>query len=199
MPRFDFLRPMSNPKKKILFAPSWRSYLVGENREGEWERLNKKFLSSVYYRKIQDFINSPQLEKILEKNDYLLEVKLHPIFAGYQNIFEVNSSRVYFVEQVTDESEYALFITDFSSWLYDFLYMQIPVQLFIPDYVEFRAGMNGYHELNGNVTDWSQVSTEVGEVIERIKVFFKCGRGMELYVDFFQEECAREAIYKKLI
>lgn len=199
MPRFDFLGHRFSPKKKILFAPSWRSYLVGENRKGEWERLDIKFLSSVYYRKIQDFINSPQLEKILEKEDYLLEVKLHPIFAGYQNLFKVTSSRVYFVEQTADESEYALFITDFSSWVYDFLYMQIPVLLFIPDYVEFKAGMNGYHELNENVTDWSQTSTEAGEVIDRIKVFFKCGRGMELYADFFQEECAREAIYKKLI
>lgn len=56
-------------KQRILYAPSWRSYLVGENVNGDWKALDKKFLSSRYYMETKAFLESDVLYKMLEKQE----------------------------------------------------------------------------------------------------------------------------------
>ena len=36
-------------KQRILYAPSWRSYLVGENVNGDWKALNS-FLQDIIWK-----------------------------------------------------------------------------------------------------------------------------------------------------
>ena len=44
--------------------------------------------------------------------------------------------------------DYKMFITDFSSFVFDFAYLCRPVLYFVPDYGQFKAGMNHYRELD---------------------------------------------------
>ena len=54
---------------KEFYAPSWQSYLVGENVNGDWKALDKKFLSSRYYMETKAFLESDVLYKMLEKQE----------------------------------------------------------------------------------------------------------------------------------
>ena len=41
-----------------------------------------------------------------------------------------------------------MFITDFSSFVFDFVYLQRAILYFVPDYLEFRSGIYPYRDLD---------------------------------------------------
>ena len=201
MPRFDLLPEKSLREKKILFAPSWRSYLVGSNINNQWKLLEKKLIASRYFAGIQEFLESKRLQELLEKNDYILDVKLHPIFAEYEHLFKIKSERVNMKSEVGSE-EYSLLVTDFSSFMFDFLYMDVPVLSFIPDFDEFTCGMNGYRKVDFmDKVKADEICKTSGEIVDKVERFFESGLGMPYHVSFYGEKNgeAREAIYRKLI
>lgn len=201
MPRFDLLSKKSLGKKKILFAPSWRSYLVGANIDNCWRPLEKKLTASRYFAGIQEFLESKRLQELLEVNNYILDVKLHPIFTEYKHLFKWKSERVNMKSEVKID-EYSLFVTDFSSFMFDFLYMDVPVLSFIPDFDEFACGMNGYRKVDFmNKVKPDEICKTAEEIIDKMECFFESGVGMAYNVSFYGEKNggAREAIYQKLI
>lgn len=149
MPRFQYMKKTVKSTKRILLAPSWRQYLIGENKStGEWIPTKTRFLKSNFYLKIQEFLNHSKLHKMLEENDLYLDFKLHPIFKIYQDCFELISHRIVFADDTVKDEEYAIFVTDFSSFVFDFAYLEKPIVYFVPDYEEFLSGMNQYRELD---------------------------------------------------
>ena len=204
MPRFDTLKKGENiltdgKKRKILYAPSWRSYLIGDNVNGVWCPLFKKFEASSYYKGIKAFLESNELENLCQKFGYELDVKLHPIFACYDEFMDVNKSYISFIDTIK-EVEYDLLITDFSSYMFDFIYMDIPVLSFIPDMDEFKCGMNGYRKVDFmNKVEDKYLCRDYLQIIDRIKEFFETGEGMNYEVKFFvnpKEKESRQNIYR---
>lgn len=189
MPRFDELHKTDNlNRKRILYAPSWRSYLVGENIDGEWKSLDRKFHASKFYMGMKSFLEDKRLYKILEEYDFELDIKLHPIFQKYVNIFGDSNNKICLKDSV-NEGDYALFITDFSSYMFDFIYLGIPILSFIPDYDEFKCGMNGYRNVDFIYrVDDSDVAKLVDEIIAQIEKFFETNKGMPYEVDFFENQ-----------
>jgi len=94
-----------------------------------------------------NFLNDGRLNEMLEKNDLYLDLKLHPIISGAQNIFSVTSDRIKTVSEVNPEN-YKIFITDFSSYVFDFVYLKRAILYFVPDILEFRSGIMPYRELD---------------------------------------------------
>ena len=45
-------------------------------------------------------------------------------------------------------ADYKAFVTDFSSFVFDFAYLNRPVMYFVPDYPQFKSGMNHYRDLD---------------------------------------------------
>lgn len=184
MPRFEFLEMNSNPQNKILFAPSWRQYLVGDYRNHRWQPLEKKFLESKFFLYFNELLNSRELEQLLEDKGYFLEVKLHPIFNVYSKFFRFKSDRISFADGTTEDNEYALFLTDFSSYAYNFEYLNIPVVHFVPDVDEFRAGMNGYRELNYSPEFWINMPKNTIEVVDKMRKILD-GESVKKYAEFY--------------
>lgn len=149
MPRLKRLDQSVKPQRKILFAPSWRQYLIGPDIEGKWQPLKELFEASDYFRNISDFLNGEKLRRLLEQNDYILDFKLHPIFEVYRGCFEIRAERVRMVDSPFPIEQYEMFITDFSSFVFDFIYLGRKVFSFIPDEMQFRCGMNSYREVEG--------------------------------------------------
>jgi hypothetical protein len=201
MPRFDTAprRPASGGNR-ILYAPSWRSYLAEADQEGRWAVQEEKFLQSHYFRNIQRFLNDPALNRLLADQDFLLEVKFHPIFRPYQSLFSAaDLDRVVFVEEADPAWRYRLMMTDFSSYLYDFVYCGVPVMSYIPDLDEFLCGMNGYRELNYGPAFWKGVSSTPEQVIRRLEAFFR-GEAVNQVVDrFFPGDDVMDNIYQRLM
>lgn len=148
MPRYDFIDSESKPTNRIIFAPSWRSYLIKQMDNGDWVAIDDVFKKSEYYSGINKLINSDTLIRILEDNDLYLDVKMHPIFERYQGLFTTSSERIQFVHGKVDEKMYCIYITDFSSFTFDFAYLKRPIVYFLPDKDKFLSGMNLYRELD---------------------------------------------------
>ncbi len=147
MPRLLQLDRNAVPQKRILFAPSWREYLIGANVNGVWQPRREFFLQSDYYRNISAFLNAEPLHRWLTENGYKLDFKLHPIFAVYADLFEAKHPAIRIVQTAGDIAQYEMFITDFSSFAFDFLYLGRKVFSYIPDEMQFRCGMNSYREI----------------------------------------------------
>lgn len=176
MPRLKLLDKSVKPEKKILFAPSWRQYLIGPDIDGVWQPEPDVFLQSDYYKNISMLLNSEVLEKLLEEKGFTLEFKLHPIFAAYQPLFEITNKYVKIVPQTDKIEKYEMFITDFSSFAFDFLYLGRKVFSFIPDEMQFKSGMNGYREIE---EESKKMFTEIKNINDLNKVFEKYGICME--------------------
>ena len=147
MPRYDYIDRNVIPKKKILFAPSWRGIFAARNSEGEWKINEGKFKTSNYYQKISEFLNSKKLEQLLKQYDFTLDFKPHPIVTGVTGIFELSTEGINIVRDIKIE-EYAVYLTDFSSFTFDFVFLKRAIYYFVPDYDEFRSGINPYRELD---------------------------------------------------
>lgn len=147
MPRLRLIDRNAVPQKKILFAPSWRQYLIGPDINGVWQPEPDIFMQSDYYLKICELLNSKELNDLLERYDYTLDFKLHPIFSAYTELFNLDSDRVKIVIEADKTEHYRIFITDFSSFAFDFMYAGRRVFSFIPDKMQFMCGMNSYREI----------------------------------------------------
>ena len=149
MPRYDFMDvDEAKSEKKVLFAPTWRKYLIGVNASGAFFASPEKFTNSVFFKETYAFLHSKELEECLEKNDWYLDFKLHPIFADYAPLYELDSPRIRLADKSVDEKSYKIFITDFSSFCFDFVYLKKTMMYFVPDDEMFRAGMNDYRKLD---------------------------------------------------
>ena len=168
MPRFDEINKNSEIENKIIFAPSWREYLIGGLVNKKRKIDINRFINSDYYKNIVEFL----------KNEKLQNIKL---------------------------SEYKAFITDFSSYQFDFVNLVRPICYFIPDIKEFKAGLHSYKELDLKYEDafgkLCLTSEEVvDEVIKIIGDDFKlekdCKKRMENF--FFKIDNCKDTLYKLL-
>ncbi|HZJ77390.1 MAG TPA: glycosyltransferase [Clostridia bacterium] len=149
MPRYDYQKVESVPEKRILFSPSWRRNLIGNFVDNRRILTPNSFLNSPFYKQINEFLNSPRLEKLLEENDLTLDFKNHPIFEEYNEHYEIKNSRVNIISGSIEMDKYKLMITDYSSIVFDFVYLQRPVLYFVPDYEMFLSGLtHSYRELD---------------------------------------------------
>ena len=150
MPRMNTKSSSAKLKNnKILYAPSWRKYLIGALINNKRNLREKEFLASDFYKEEYSFLHSAFLRELLEKENYTLEFKLHPIFKQYSKFFELDDlERVSLSFSETKIEEYNIFITDFSSFQFDFVKLRRPIIYFVPDMKEFKAGLHTYRELD---------------------------------------------------
>ena len=139
-------------KGKILFAPSWRKYLIGNLADGKRDLLTHNLKESSFYKGINDFLKSKELHKLLKEKNMVLEFKPHPIFIDYKDLFYTDD-RVKISFENVDMADYDLFITDFSSFQFDFINLLRPIMYFVPDYKEFVSGMHTYRKLDLDYKD----------------------------------------------
>lgn len=148
MARFDYMNKASVPKNKIIFAPSWRSYLMSKGQDANWSKIDTKVLKSEYFLNIQKFLTSQKLQHLLEKYDMFLDVKLHPHMSTMAELMMSKCNRIRVMTENIDLEEYKVFITDFSSFVFDFVYLKRPIFYFVPDMEQFESGMNHYRKLD---------------------------------------------------
>lgn len=148
--RFDNLIDQSKMNKTILFMPTWRLYHGAEQTEAG-------FITSEYYKKIQDLITNQELINFLEKNKYQLIFYPHYEIQRFLKLFTVTSKSIvlankesYDVQDLLLKSQ--VLITDYSSVFFDFAYMGKPVIYYQFDEDEFRENhyKEGYFNYRGD-------------------------------------------------
>ena len=209
MPRFDIDNSNKFEKseeRKIIYAPSWRKYLVGEllkrNRKANLTEMEK----SDFYKKNVEVLTSERLKKLLKQYNVKFEFKLHPNFNCYKKMFEEKcSENICMGNAEISPSNYRMLITDYSSFQFDFIKHQIPIVYFVPDLKEFNAGLHTYRKLDlplekafGDVVYTSE------ELIDKIEYYLKNNFEVEekykkrMKNFFFRTENCREKIYNAI-
>lgn len=206
MPRYDFIDCDATPAdNRILLAPSWRKYLIKLRGDGTWVPTREKFLESEFYIETQKFLESKELCDLLEKNDWYLDFKLHPIFAVYNDCFKVDNPRIC-IPSKTEPSDYKIVITDYSSFVFDFVYLKRVVVYFMPDYAQFKAGFNDYKELDIPLEEgFGELTKTADELVLALgKIIKNDGKALPPFAEktdgFFlnQDKNSRATIYKHL-
>lgn len=148
MPRYALVNHKAHPKKLILLAPSWRSYLIGPLTPKGRKPYFKKFKRSDYFLGIQSLLKSENLAKVLNEHGYQLHLKLHPLFEEYKKCFSIPFNNITFAPENVSSSDYSIMVTDYSSFSFDFVYLKRAVIYYIPDEKLFFGGINQYAKLD---------------------------------------------------
>lgn len=164
-PRFDNLKNESI-KKRILFMPTWRSYIKDKD----------SLINSEYYELINSFLNNEKLNQYLSKYDYKLVFKPHPELLQYlkEGLFEVNENIIISIDDsYQDLFNYStLLITDYSSVFFDFAYLKKPVIYYQvnSEFYHYEKGYFDYQTMGfGKVTDNEE------DLVDRICEYFENG------------------------
>ena len=142
---------------------------------------------------------------ILKENNLELEFKLHPIFKEYQHLFNIKNANISLNFDKTIISEYKIFITDFSSFQFDFVKLKIPIIYFMPDMTEFKAGLHTYKNLDLKYEDaFGNLCLTSEELIKEMKKITKNNYNADRkYLDrmnsfFLDIDNSTEKIYKDI-
>lgn len=128
LPRYDHLD--SQPKNKLIIAPTWRQNLAGRVDPKTGERLyNSNFKHSDYFRFYQDLMNDDRLLAAMEQHGFSGEFYLH--HSHQQQLRDFSAEHFHIMQPPYDypraKREGNLLLTDFSSVAIDFAYLQKPV------------------------------------------------------------------------
>ncbi len=112
--------------KTILFMPTWRINI------GELD--SQQFMKTKYYKKINEFLNHPPLQNMLEKYNITIKYVIHQKFYKYKDLFSNSNKYITIITNLQErENDIAYMIrncdaliTDFSSILFDIWYFHKP-------------------------------------------------------------------------
>lgn len=138
LPRHDLLvrEPAADGRPRVLFAPTWRSDLVvpsyREGAKGGTDELAPGALESPYARFVRTVVENPALASALERHDAVLEVLPHYEARTLLAAVVGDSPRVRVVDQGVEEfgavlRRASVFLTDYSSTLFDAALLGVPV------------------------------------------------------------------------
>lgn len=207
MPRLDIIKLDQKAKNKIIFIPSWRRYLVSLKKDSHscsWSP-NNIFTESKYFLSISNIIQDEIINKLLTNYKVQLDIKLHPNMKEYISYFP-SSNNIKFCNDI-NISDYKLCITDFSSLLYDFIYANKPIIIFIPDFDLIIGGLHSYREfyidIKNSIGDFTINTQELFQIIEGyiLSNFAIKKKYSNIYSNFFisKQSNHRNLLYNKLI
>ena len=178
-PRFD--RLYDDSQKIISIMPTWRRYLTAGNNAftREWNVI-AGFNESEYFKFYNSLINHPRLVETAKKYGYKINFALHPNLRAGAEFFEENEVATVNAEALDYNRVYAisdLIVTDYSSSVFDFVYMRKPVIYTQFDYDDFFGGSHsvgkGYFEFERD--GFGEVEYELETTVDRIIEYMENG------------------------
>jgi len=190
LPRFDVLEEKKD--KIITILPTWRKYLsTGQNQKtGIWNLVGN-FSNTTYASFYRDLLHSKKLREAAQEYGYKIQFKIHPTFLGHEDKFGFNEE-VHIVDSSQSYRElYAqssLIVTDYSSSIYDFVYMHKPIIYTQFDHEEFFSGnhTSTKGEFDYEKEGFGEVEYTLESTIDRI-------------IEYMAKECKLKDIYRERI
>ena len=169
-PRYDNL--VSNPKKEILFIPTWRRDLNNY----------KDLINSQYVRDINSFLTNEKLIQKINELNYKLVFKPHPELFKFKDLFNLDNVELADGSFQEMFSRASLMITDFSSVAFDFAYLRKPVIYYQKnDDYHYSKGYYDYQTMG-----FGQVIDNEDELVEKI-------------IDYMENDCLMDEEYIKRV
>ena len=196
LPKWDKYNDKSNTKynlsnikynnnNSILIMFTWR------------EVIRNKPISSHYFKNIFNLISHDTLKRELKERNITLYFALHhKVYVNYKYKIEgIKYAKFIEVKNIVDYIEKSnLFITDFSSIVFDYIYQRKPIIIYIPDYNDTLININykkNYYELiqlmkNGTIKFENQffnIDSVINKIIFYLKNNFKLDEKLEIFYD----------------
>lgn len=201
MARFDRL-PYNSPPVKvrtILMMMTWRETLL--------DLTEDEFVQSEYFQATVGLLNNVQLNESLKRNHVNVKVVLHPFMKSFEHYFsefkkEGGISSFYTFDEISVQEEILradMLITDYSSIVWDFIYMNRPVIFYTFDQEAFLKMRGSYLNLDEDLLGWKantieEVVTACDHIIEGNQTENPRFDELVKYVDFTDgKNCERLA------
>lgn len=187
-PRYDRLHRAEN--HIITIMPTWRRYLLGHwSPETDIWSLVPEFEESDYYRFYNGLLNSKKLLEAARKHGYTIQFLPHPTIQPHIDIFTQSEGVKFLGRDKHYRDVYAesnLVVTDYSSAVFDFAYLEKPVIYCQFDAETFFAGEHAYtkgyydYERDG----FGEVEYDLEHTVDRI-------------IEYMENGCQMKEKYKK--
>lgn len=183
LPRYDLLVPRP-PKRVVVLMPTWRQYLVPPRRE---PGAPDSFTGSHYESFFRELLGSPRLHAALERHDHTLEFYPHYNIDRFYRDMDLPHPRIrlssFKQREVKDALiDCALFITDWSSVVFDAAYLGRAVIHAPFDEQEYLWGHYGLGWMTVDTLGFGPVARDVDQLIGHIERYLETG-------------CEREPLY----
>ena len=172
-----------------------------------WIGAEQRYVNSMR----QSNVNNLEEQLIIGTDTYTIfdedeDFKLHPIFKEYAYLFKLKDvENVSLNYDKTIVSDYKIFITDFSSFQFDFVKIKRPIIYFLPDMKEFKAGLHSYRNLDLKYEDaFGKLCLDSDELIKEMNKITKNNYKPEKkYIDrmdkfFLEIKNPTDKIYKDI-
>lgn len=130
--RYDLL--YHDERRIVTVMPTWRKYLVDSPDAFEGSHFFKAWIA---------VLQDPRLHAALEKHGYTLQLVMHPNMRAFAHCFSpldkvtIADPKMAYRDIVAQSD---LLITDFSSIIFDFAYLEKPVLSYQFDYEDYFSG-----------------------------------------------------------
>ena len=184
LPRFDQL--LSDPEpRQITIMPTWRKYLMGEMdpRTAIWP-AGDRFYDSGFVRYYNELLSDERLIAAAKQYGYTLAFFPHPNLQSHLSAFRRNNAVVFLGPETAYRDVYAksaLVVTDYSSAIFDFVYMRRPVIYTQFDREEFFGGGHVYTEgyFDYERDGFGEVEHDLAGTVDRILEYMAGGCRMK--------------------
>jgi CDP-glycerol glycerophosphotransferase (TagB/SpsB family) len=197
----------SNIEKMIVWMPTYRNHKSDKNNIEAQTNINFKFGVPI----INDIEQLEQVNQLLKLNKVLLLIKLHPVeniskiskcqFSNIKvindnSIFEEKHLNIYNLLSVSDA-----LITDYSSIYYDYLLMDKPIGLAIPDIKEYskniKFNFDNYEEniIGEYIYNFDDLLKFINNIINNKDVTYeKRIEKKKIYHDYFDDNSSKRVL-----
>ena len=190
LPRFDALK--DSRKKIVTILPTWRKYLSNgqDHQTGVWNLIGN-FSESTYATFYRELLQNERLNLKAKELGYIIQFKIHPSFLTHADKFNF-ASNVRLVDPSVSYrdiySESSLIVTDYSSSIYDFIYMHKPIIYTQFDYSEFFSGKHMYEkgDFDYEKDGFGEVEYTLESTVDRI-------------IEYMENDCQLKSVYRKRI
>lgn len=183
--RFDHLT--GGERKYITVLFTWRRAL--SLRREYTEEGARRLVASTYFRTLYALLHHPDLHRAARRCGYEIAFRTHPIFDAYAHLFLGGTERVRDLSHTPYReifSESALVITDYSSAIFDHLYLGRPVLYCQCDRESFFDGSHAYDK-----SDFSYENDGFGEVEHTVDATVRRA------VEYMESGCVMKEKYRR--
>ena len=212
LPRFDRLPAGNEQVKRITIAPTWRAYLLPTWDYHTGERLlSDRVNESSFLKFYNKLLNHDRLLAAAREYGYQITFFPHPNFQNYLQVFDQNQQVDFWGREknyLDVYAESALMVTDYSSAVFDFVYMEKPVVYAQFDKAEFYAGEHVYQQgyFDYEQDGFGEVRYDLESTVDCIIEYMQTGcqmkekyrsRARQFFAFHDRNNCKR--VYQKII
>ncbi|MEY8390550.1 hypothetical protein D3Z36_05130 [Lachnospiraceae bacterium] len=207
MPRYDALT--HDEKGYITVMPTWRKSLSdGVDAAGVW-KVGDDFVESGYFKFYNALLNHERLLAKAKEYGYKICFMPHPNIKPALGLFLRHPEVTFWDEEKPYREVFAesnLLVTDYSSVVFDFAYLQKPIVYCQFDREEFFSGGHSYVEGYFNYMEdgFGEVEADLESLVDRVIEYMEHGCVLkETYANrikqtfaYHDRECSRRVVDK---